>query len=139
MTASVAADLAILSLCVTDDRPMKRLVPRFDQESRPIWASDSCQSERASTRDSNVMPLGEAGGEGKGFANIGLFDVGEIGKQLFDCASRSKGLDDHSNSDTHPTDAGLPAHNFGIDGDSLKLLHIVNDSVLACWPGMEAA
>jgi len=82
------------------------------------------------------MSLGEAGGEGKGFANIGLFDVGEIGEQLFDCASGCKRLDDHSNGDAHPTDAGFPAHDFGIDGDSLKLLHIVNGSALV---GREAA
>jgi hypothetical protein len=52
------------------------------------------------------MSLCEAGCEGKGFANIGLFDIGEIGKQLIDCASGRKGLDDHSNGYAHPTDAG---------------------------------
>ena len=59
------------------------------------------------------------------FANIRLFDIREIGKQLFDGAAGRQRLDNHADGYAHATDAWLAAHDLGIHRNAVELLHVV--------------
>ena len=74
------------------------------------------------------MPLSQECSEGERFENIRLFDIWEVGQQLFGGAAGRHGPDDHADGHAHATDAWLPAHNLGIHRDAVELLHVDYDS-----------
>jgi len=71
------------------------------------------------------VPLSQVSGETESFANIRLFDIREIGKQLFDGAPCRYRPDDHADGHAHATDAWLAAHNLRIHRNAFELLHVV--------------
>ena len=55
------------------------------------------------------------------FPNISFFQIGEIGRQLLNCASRRERLQDRPNGHAHSADARLAALNLGIERNSKEL------------------
>jgi hypothetical protein len=70
------------------------------------------------------MSLSQARNEGESFENIRLFDIREVGEQLFDGAAGRHRPDDHADSHAHAPDAGLPAHDLRIHRYAVELLHV---------------
>jgi hypothetical protein len=69
------------------------------------------------------MSLSQARSEGESFENIRLFDIWEVGQQLFDGAAGRHRPDDHADGHAHAPDAWLPAHDFKIHRYAVELLH----------------
>jgi len=70
------------------------------------------------------MSLSEACSEGESFENIRLFDIWEVGQQLFHGAAGRHRPDDHADGHAHAPDAWLPAHDLRIHRDAVELLHL---------------
>ena len=71
------------------------------------------------------MSLNQACGEAESLANIQLFDIREIGKQLFNSAASCQSLDDHADDYAHAANAWLAAHDLRIHRNAVELLHVV--------------
>ncbi len=76
------------------------------------------------------MSLSQVCGEGERFANIRLFDIREIGKQLFDGAAGCHRPDDHADAHAHAADTWLATHDLRIHRNAVELLHVV---MIAQW------
>ncbi len=81
------------------------------------------QEPHPSTGETDLASLSKARGEGEGFTDILLFEIGKVSQQVLDAAARGNRLDNHANSHAHPSDAWLAAHDFRINGDAPQFLH----------------
>ena len=88
-------------------------------------ASGSCLPVSASTGETNLVTLSQAGGERESLADILFFQVWKVGQQLIDCAGGREGFHDHSDGHAHAPDTRLAAHYLGVHRDALKLLHVI--------------
>ena len=77
------------------------------------------------TRINWQFGLRAPGPDWRSLADVTLFQIREIRKQLLDGASCRKRLDNHADGHAHSPDTGLTAHDLRIDRDSLDLLHVV--------------
>ena len=73
----------------------------------------------------NFAALRETGGEGKSLPDILLLKVGEVRQQIFGRAAGGNSFHDHADGHAHASNARFSAHDFGIDRDSMKFLHVV--------------
>lgn len=71
------------------------------------------------------MPLSKTRSESQSLTNIGLFQIGEIGQQLLDSASRGQRLHNHAYGHAHSTDTWFATHELWILRDTVKLRHVV--------------
>jgi|GEM_PF-4455650 hypothetical protein len=71
------------------------------------------------------MPLSQACSEGESFENIRLFDIWEVGQQLFDGAAGCHGPDDHANGHAQAPDAWLTTHDLRVHRYAVELVHNV--------------
>ena len=65
-------------------RPLDHVVPGSSAGRTPDERSGSCRSEGALARKPHLVSLRQPGSEGDSVANVRLFEVRKIGKQLFD-------------------------------------------------------
>ena len=70
------------------------------------------------------MAWRELRGKSEGRTDVGLFEIGKVLEQLFDCAASRDGLNHYPNSHANTTDARLASYHFGIDCDALDTLHV---------------
>jgi hypothetical protein len=70
------------------------------------------------------MPLSQTRSESESFEDIRLFDIREVGQQLFDGAAGRHRPNDHADGHAHAPDARLPAHDPRIHRYALELLHL---------------
>ena len=71
------------------------------------------------------MSLCQACSEGESFENIRLFEIWEVGQQLFDGATACHRPNDHADGHAHTPDAWLAAHDLWIHRYAVELLHVV--------------
>ena len=70
------------------------------------------------------MPLSQTRSECESIENIQLFDIREVGPQLFDGAVGRHRPDDHANGHAHASDAWVAAHDLRVHHDAIELLHV---------------
>ncbi len=64
-----------------------------------------------------------SGSKAQSFPDVFGLKIWKVDQQITYGAARSNSFYDHSNCDSHPTDARLTAHHRRIHGDSPKFLH----------------
>lgn len=101
---------------------MTSRVKRWNPARRQVHVD---QEPHSSARQMNLATLRETCGECESLSDIRLLKVRKVGQQIFDRAARGYRFHDHANGYAHSSNARFATHDFRIDRNAAKLLHVV--------------